>query len=77
MKAARSGHLDPAGKTIIAGHYHTSWGHHIQSGTPEWGEGSDFRIYRDKGIIAIDGCTAYTGKVNVLVIEDDPLEEKK
>ena len=28
------------------------------------------------GIIAIDGCTAYTGKVNVLVIEDDPLEEK-
>ena len=76
MKAARSGHLDPAGKTIVCGHYHTSWGHHIQSGTPEWEEGSDFRIYYDKGIIAIDGCTAYTGKVNVLVIEDDPLEEK-
>ena len=76
MKAARSGHLDPAGKTIVCGHYHTSWGHHIQSGTPEWEEGSDFRIYYDKGIIAIDGCTAYTGKVNVLVIEDNPLEEK-
>lgn len=77
MKAAHSGHLDPAGKTIVCGHYHTSWGHHIQSGTPEWGEGSNFCIYRDKGIIAIDGCTAYTGKVNVLVIEDEPLEGKE
>lgn len=53
MKAARSGYLDPTGKTIVCGHYHTSWGHHIQSGTPEWGEGSDFRIYsamHDAGI---------------------------
>ena len=74
MKAARN-HLDPAGKTIVVGHWHTSFGHHIQSGAPEWGPEADFRIYRDKGIIAIDACTAYSGKVNVLVIEDEPLEE--
>ena len=73
MKAARN-HLDPAGKTIVCGHWHTSYGHHIQSGTPEWGAEADFRIYRDKGIIAIDGCTAYSGKVNVLVIEDEQVD---
>lgn len=77
MKAARSGHLDPAGKIIIVGHWHTSWGHHIQSGTPEWGEEANFTPYYDKGIIAIDACTAYSHKVNVLVLEDEPMEETK
>lgn len=75
MKAAKHGHLDPAGKTIVCGHWHTSWGHAITKGTSEWDEDADFSIYRNDGIIAIDACTAYTHKVNVLVIEDEPMEE--
>ena len=77
MKAARSGHLDPAGKIIVCGHYHTSWGHFIQDETPEWGPRADFSPYYDKGIVAIDACTAYSHKVNVLVIEDESMEVTK
>lgn len=75
MKAAHSGHLDPAGKIVVCGHWHTSWGHYIQDETPEWGPRADFSPYYDKGIIAIDACTAYSHKVNVLVLEDEPMEE--
>lgn len=60
-------------KCIVVGHYHTSWGHAIQDKSfNEFGEGADFSpfYYEDK-LIAIDGCTAYTGKVNVLVLEDE------
>ena len=64
------GWYEPSGKTVVCGHWHTSWGHSRINNTSEWGEDADFSIYRNKGIIAIDGCTAYTGKVNVLVIED-------
>ena len=60
-------------KCVICGHYHTSWGHALQDKTfDEWGEEADFSpfYYKDK-LIAIDACTAYTGKVNVLVLEDE------
>lgn len=60
-------------KTIVCGHFHTSWGHAIQDKTfNEFGEGADFSpfYYEDK-LIAIDACTAYSGKVNVLVLEDE------
>lgn len=63
-------------KCIVVGHYHASWGHAIQNNTSEFGEDADFSpfYYEDK-LIAIDACTAYTGKVNVLVLEDEFLEE--
>ena len=59
-------------KTIVAGHFHASWGHSKFEGKPEWGEGADFSpfYYEDK-LIALDACTAHTGKVNVVVLEDD------
>lgn len=61
-------------KTIVVGHWHASWGHSQFEGKPEWGEGADFSpfYYEDK-LIAIDSCTAHTGKVNVLVLEDDEI----
>ena len=62
-------------KTLVFGHYHTSWPRHKYDEQPEFGDGSDFSIYYGDGYIAIDGCTAYSGKVNVLVIEDDFLDE--
>lgn len=58
-------------KTIVAGHWHCSYGHAISDGTPEFGEGSDFSPYYTDGLIAIDACTAYTKKVNVVVLEDE------
>lgn len=64
-------------KTIVVGHFHTSWGHAIQDKSfDEWGENADFSpfYYEDK-LIAIDRCTAYTGEVNVLVLEDEFLED--
>lgn len=58
-------------KTIVCGHYHTSWGHSVINGTcPEFGDGADFSPYYDEGIIAIDGCTSYTGRVNCIIINE-------
>ena len=62
-------------KCIVVGHYHTSWGRANFDGKPEFGDDADFSpyYYEDK-LIAIDACTAYSGKVNVLVLEDEFLE---
>lgn len=71
MEIAMDGHT--IDKCVICGHYHTSWGHALQDKTfDEWGEEADFSpfYYKDK-LIAIDACTAYSGKVNVLVLEDE------
>lgn len=66
--------LDPQGKTVVCGHYHTSWGRsHLNDGY-EWGPNADFSPFYDTGIIAIDACTAYSHKVNVLVLEDEFME---
>ena len=58
-------------KITVCGHYHTSWGHSKihQVGT-EWGENAVFTPFRDEGIIAIDACTAYTGKINCVVFDE-------
>lgn len=59
------------GKTIVCGHFHVSWGHSVIHGScPEFGNEADFTPYYDDGIIAIDGCTAYTRKVNCIIIND-------
>ena len=62
---------DAEHKTIVCGHWHTSYGHskYEHKGT-EFGEDADFSPYYGPGIIAIDACTAFSGKVNCLVIED-------
>ncbi len=73
--------LEP-GKTIVCGHWHCSWGHHIKSiKTDNWisefEEDAIWEPFEEEGILAIDGCTAYTHKVNVVVLEDELLEETK
>lgn len=67
--------LNQTGKIIVFGHFHTSWPRCHYEGKPEWGSGADFSPYYGKNYIAIDACTAYSGRVNVLVLEDDLLEE--
>lgn len=58
-------------KTLIFGHFHCSYPRAIFEGKPEFGLGSDFSIYYGDGYIGIDGCTAYSGTMNILTIEDD------
>lgn len=58
-------------KTIVCGHWHTSYGHSkYEHKGSEFGEDADFSPYYGPGIIAIDACTAFSGKVNCLAIED-------
>lgn len=58
-------------KTIVCGHWHASYGHSKREGNgPEFGPGADFTPFQDDGILAIDACTAASGLVNCVVIED-------
>ena len=58
-------------KTILCGHWHTSWGHGVlEKKCSEFGDDADFSPFIKKGIIAIDGCTAYSGIVNCVVLEN-------
>ncbi len=69
MEAHHSG-VREEGKTIVCGHYHCSYGHWLYEGVGgELDKTSVFTPYYDKGIIAIDACTAYSGLVNCLVID--------
>ena len=58
-------------KTLVFGHWHTSWARSYFDDLPEWGEGADFSPYYGDGYIGIDACCAYSGKINVLVLEDN------
>ena len=62
-------------KTIVFGHWHCSTGWAKEEGREEFGESAKFEPYYGDGFIGIDACTAYTKKVNVLVLEDEFLEE--
>ena len=61
-------------KTIVCGHWHASYGHSKLDGNgPEFGPGADFSPYYGPGIIALDACTAYSKRINVLILEDEEL----
>lgn len=68
----------PEGKTVVCGHWHTSWGHFRFHGHDEEFPSLSkkdarlsFKPFVEDGIIALDGCTAYTGLVNVAVFTVD------
>ena len=64
------------GKTVVCGHWHSSWGHsRLHNKGPEFNTNEEtacFDPFIDRGIIALDGCTAYSNQVNCIVIEDEP-----
>lgn len=73
MEAWRGG-VREAGKTIVCGHWHCSYGHSIiEHKGGEFGADADYTPFYGDGIIAIDACTAVSGKVNCIVIDDDEL----
>lgn len=58
-------------KTIVCGHWHTSYGHSRYEGKgSEFDDDADFSPYYGPGVIAVDACTAHSGKVNCIVLED-------
>ena len=59
------------GKTIVCGHWHSSYGHSKFEGKEtEFGKDADFSPCVAPGIIVLDACTAYSGIVNCIVVED-------
>ncbi len=69
MKEANAGIIFPD-KTIVCGHYHTGYGFKNILHT-HLDEFDCFDIYRNKGIIALDSCVAYSHKLNILVLESE------
>ena len=70
MDAAKAEIIEE-GKTIVCGHWHCSYGHSEYEGIgSEFGPDADFTPYYAQGIIALDACTAHSGRVNVVVLED-------
>ena len=67
--------MNKTGKTIVFGHWHCSLGHLISSDgeLSEFGDNACWDVYKNDEwkVIGLDKCTAHTGKVNVLVIEDN------
>lgn len=57
-------------KTLICGHWHCS-DFHQKLGFIEDFEKENYDIFYSKPLIAIDGCTALSHQVNVLVIDED------
>jgi serine/threonine protein phosphatase 1 len=59
------------GKTIVCGHWHCSWGHAQDNPAlyNEWGCHANFEPYDREGILAIDGCVAYSEIMNCVVLE--------
>ncbi len=59
------------GKTVVCGHWHTSFGHaRLEGKGSEFGPDADYSPYRGEGVLAIDACTVRSGRVNVVVLED-------
>ena len=66
--------LNKTGKTIVFGHWHCSTGHRMLGHCQDEFEQAIWEPCYYKNTIGIDRCTAYTGEVNVLVLEDEFLE---
>lgn len=65
--------IHPKGKTVVCGHWHTSYGHKniTKVCSTEFGPDACFDVFIQPGIVALDGCTAYTHNVNVVKFDED------
>ena len=70
MEAAHHG-ITEAGKIVVCGHWHCSFGHANYEGDgSEFGSDANFNPYYGDGIIALDACTPISQKINCIVVED-------
>lgn len=58
-------------KTLVFGHWHSSYLWSIKDGRSEFGNDAKFDVFCGDGFVALDSCVAHSGKLNVLVIEDN------
>ncbi len=59
-------------KTILCGHWNCSYGHaKYENRGSEFGPDADFSPYYGPGVIALDACTAHSGRINILTLEDE------
>jgi serine/threonine protein phosphatase 1 len=63
--------LNKTGKTVVFGHWHSSYQWAADGVCSEFGDDAKFDPYIGENFIGLDTCTVYTGKVNVLVLEDN------
>lgn len=57
-------------KTIVCGHWHTAWGNTTLHHFPQGMQAYEYYVpFIDEGIIALDACTAFTNRVNCVVLE--------
>ena len=70
MELACKYHVIEPDKTIVCGHFHTSYGHALDRSCSEWDDDAKFTPFRAKGVWAIDACTVHSKMVNCIVIED-------
>lgn len=63
--------LPPDDKTVVCGHWHTSYGWSEFRGRSEWGPDAEFTTFIDNKIIAVDACTAYTHMINVVIFDEE------
>lgn len=69
MEAAKTARCP--GKSVVCGHFHTSYGHSRMEGIgTEFGPDADFSPYQAPGVLALDACTAYSRRMNCVVLED-------
>lgn len=64
------------GKTVVFGHFHTSWAWSRDGVGSEWGTDACFDPYYGDGFIGLDACTVVSHKVNVIVLEDNLINNK-
>lgn len=70
--------MNKTGKTIVFGHWHCSTGHRLAGNCKtEFEEDAVWDPFYGDNIIGIDRCTAHTGEVNVLVLEDEFITGEK
>lgn len=71
MQAEHDFNIRESGKTIVCGHVHASYGHSLyEKRGSVAGSDAIFTPYYGNGLIAIDACTAYSHRVNCLILED-------
>lgn len=60
-------------KTIVCGHWHCSalWHEQNPDKYEEFGDKANFEPFITKNMIAIDACTTYSKRVNVLIINEN------
>ena len=70
--------LFPENKCIVFGHWHTSWyWSHIKQDRKEWPPKNrkdwlkSFEPVIEENIIGLDGCVAYSGKINCVVFDEN------